>query len=83
MLSLTEMRYNSDNQDNSLNEFCRIIAIAKSMTIVLFFYYTCRAIFDHLLTGNNSENEFLNSMSTYFETIEINNREMLYLHCLV
>ena len=83
MLSLTEMRYDSDNQDNSLNEFCRITAIANSVTIALFFHHTCRAIFDHLLAANNSDNELLNSVSTYFETVEINDRKMLHLHCLI
>ena len=83
MLNLIKMRYDSDNQDSSLNEFCRITAIANLVTIVLFFHHTCCVIFDHLLTANTFQNEFLNSVSTYFEIVEINDREMLRLHCLI
>ena len=83
MLSLTEMRYDSDNQDSSLNEFCRITTIANSVTIAYFFHHTCCAIFDHLLAANIFENEFLSSVSTYFEIVKINDREMLHLHCLI
>lgn len=53
------------------------VAVAK------FSETTCISIFQHLLNTRSQKSDLLELLFIYFEMVEINNQEMLYLHCFV
>ena len=83
MMTLAEISINNDVDDNVDSDFNRVIAIINSIAIAQFFEVIYEEIFEHLLVAKSLEKDLFDSISIYFDIVEINNRDMLYLHCLM
>lgn len=53
------------------------------VAVAIFFYKTCRDIFNYLLRQKSSNGGLFGPVSAYFKTVKINSRDMLHLYCLV
>lgn len=58
-------------------------ATSDPVAVARFFYYTCKAVLDGLLSTKHTKIGILGDVSNYFGVVESNRRGMLYLHTLV
>lgn len=77
------MQYKLNDTNISTEVFIRMIATMNSVAMSRFFEGMYCGIFEHLLTAGSKDRKLFGPISTYFGTVEINGRGMLYLYCLV
>lgn len=61
----------------------QITVTINLVVVTKFFEATYTSIFELLLITDFQENELLRPVSIYNKTVEINERRILYLYCLV
>lgn len=83
IINFANITYQIDDKKNVVNDFSRITTTINSITMIKFFEIICKNIFKCLLIAKFFKNFFLNSMSTYFEIVKINDDNTLYLHCFL
>ncbi len=77
------MQYELNGVNTSAKAFARMTATMNPVAMACFFRATCYGIFEHLLAAGSKDGGILGPISIYFGIVEINDRGMLYLHCLV
>lgn len=58
-------------------------ATINFVVIAHFFETICHAIFKYLLAAKSKNMRFFDLVSIYFNTIKINNQQILYLYYLI
>lgn len=82
-MNFANVLYDNNDEKNAANNFNPIIVTMNLIMITQFFECICKNIFEHLLIAKFFDDDVFDSISTYFEIVKINNRDMLHLHCFI
>ena len=77
------MRYKDSKNSNTIDIFVHTTTTMNPIVVAQFFKTIYKDIFNYLLATRSSHCGFLRPVSIYFEIVEINGREMLYLYDLI
>ena len=68
---------------NVASDFNRITTTINFVIVIQFFDFICKNVYEHLLVVNLSNDDFFDSIFTYFDIVKTNNRDILHLHCFL
>lgn len=82
-MTLTNIQYKNSENNNIADVSTYTTVIINPIVIAYFFETIYKEAFDYLLATSFKNGGFLRLVSIYFDIIEINSWNTLYLHYLV
>lgn len=83
VLIFAVVRFGENEETTSAEDFQQVTTIINPVVVTQFFETIYTSIFKGFFITEITNGGFLGSVSTYFETIEMNSQGILYLHCLI